>query len=122
MNDEEFRDKEIDRFLREQYGLEATRLLMPDVDAVNYPGIIDKTKEGIVDGVEKFLSGQPTDNLYKADLHAFSFEDSTQHGIEERLKDVNLPGKHAYAKDVCETYRGHILNESKSRYHAQKDT
>lgn len=119
MDYREFEDLEQEIFLDKHYKYESVRLLIPNLHKTDYQPLREKTKKGIKAGINDFLTSQEdTSTLYLSDLAQFCFDNSTESRIKEELisTGLNQDNLDIYTKDVCESFRGFVYNESKNRF------
>ena len=114
----EFEDIEQEIFLNKYYNYEDTEKVLFQLSYQTYNLVRENTKEGIKEGVDEFLHKNNAPSLYKSNLNQFSTDESIEKRVKEKIDsiDVHLNFKDDYAKEVSETYRLFIYNESLDRF------
>ena len=119
-----FEEEEQMIFLDTFYPIAGIQDTFFEADPSSYQMLRQKTKEGLRQGVQNFLSRQNPQpaSIYlvnKDVLYEFCFDDFTELAIRERLKDTCFGTQRYlddYCKDVCGGYRLYVLNQSGNRY------
>lgn len=124
MDPQTFHMAEIDVFLRTYYRYENTSEVLRGLLRTEYPSVVDKTKAGIRNGAEEFVTRHGVTSIYMDGLESFVFDDTTERHIGAQVKRVGLQcvcddDIAAYAGEVCKAYRLFVYNESGERFRMQ---
>ena len=81
--------EEIALFTDLQCSFSLTRRLMPDLRLKQYAQVKEKTKKGLILGIDDFLEQTGNRHIYTSDLSQFCLNNPAERYIEEQVNSLN---------------------------------